>query len=208
MNISSAETWTRLAIALTVSVASVAHAQTPTPHPNPKSPDFRVQVWGDVVARFNTRLRAYAELRSELEKGLPPLTVTDDPADIRRAERALAKRIRKARETARLGDIFSPDITDEFRKALRRETSANTWAVIMDDNPGTFPVRVNGAYPRKQPLSSVPSNILAALPRLPDDVEYRFVGRHLILLDIRARVILDRIPYAIESAQGHTPGQR
>jgi hypothetical protein len=69
-------------------------------------------------------------------------------------------------------------------------------------------VRVNGAYPRKQPLSTVPSNILAALPRLPDDVEYRFVGRHLILLDIRARVILDRIPYAIESAQGHTPGQR
>jgi len=208
MNISSVESWTRLAVALMVSVASVAHAQTPTPRPNPKSPDFRVQVWGDVVARFNTRLRAYADLRSELEKGLPPLTVTDDPADIRRAERALAKRIRKARETARPGDIFSPDITDEFRKALRRETNANTWAVIMDDNPGTFPVRVNGAYPRKQPLSSVPSNILAALPRLPDDVEYRFVGRHLILLDIRARVILDRIPYAIEYVQGHTPGQR
>jgi hypothetical protein len=43
----------------------------------------------------------------------------------------------------------------------------------------------------------VPGTILAALPALPDDVEYRFLGRHLILLDVRAGVILDRIPYAI-----------
>jgi hypothetical protein len=208
MNTSADGRGATLAIALMISVSSLAHAQTPKPHPNPNSPDFKVQVWGDIATRFTTRVRAYAALRSELEKGLPPLAITDDPADIRRAERALAKRIRRARATARPGDIFSPDITDEFRKALRRETNANTWAVIMDDNPGTFPVRVNGAYPRKQPLSTVPSNILTALPRLPDDVEYRFVGRHLILLDIRARVILDRIPYAIQHSQGDSTGRR
>jgi hypothetical protein len=208
MDLSAAEKWTTLAIAIMMSVASVAHAQTTKPRPNGSPPDFKVQVWGDIVTRFDTRLRAYAELRGELEKGLPPLRITDDPSEIRRAERALAKRIRRAREGAKPGDIFSPDITDEFRKALHRVMNAHTWAVIMDDNPGAFPVRVNGAYPRLQPLSAVPSNILTALPRLPNDVEYRFVGRHLILLDIRARVILDRIPYAIQSPQGDTPGQR
>ena len=34
-----------------------------------------------------------------------------------------------------------------------------------------------------KPLSTVPPNILVALPRLPDDIQYRFLGRHLILLD-------------------------
>jgi hypothetical protein len=48
------------------------------------------------------------------------------------------------------------------------------------------------------PFSTVPGTILAALPTLPDGVEYRFLGRHLILFDVRAGVILDRIPYAIQ----------
>ena len=56
-----------------------------------------MQVWGYIVADFSARVGDYFELRSELEKGLPALTVTDDPAEIRRAVRALAKRIRVAR---------------------------------------------------------------------------------------------------------------
>ena len=70
----------------------------------------------------------------------------------------------------------------------------------MDDNPaGEFSHKINGIYPDGKPYSTVlPGTILAALPRLPDAVEYRFLGRHLILLDTRANVILDRIPCAIE----------
>jgi len=131
---------------------------------------------------------------------LPVLTVTDDPREIRRAQRALAKRIRDAREDAREGDIFTPAIAVEFREVLQLEMDADTWASIMDDNPGEFSNRINGTYSGKRPLSTVPPNILARLPRLPDDVQYRFVGRHLILHDTRANLILDRIPYAIRCA--------
>ena len=145
-------------------------------------------------------LWSYSELRSELEKGLPPLTVTDDPAEIRRAVHALAKRIRVARAGAQEGEIFTPTISVEFRKVLRLEMNAHTWAAIMDDNPGEFSNQINGTYPEERPLSTVPPNVLAVLPRLPDDIQYRFVGRHLILLDTRASVILDRIPYAIRCA--------
>ena len=88
----------------------------------------------------------------------------------------------------------------EFRKVLIVETNADTWAAIMDDNPGEFSNQINGTYPEDKPLSTVPPNILAVLPRLPDDIQYRFLGRHLILLDTRANVILDRIPCAIERA--------
>jgi hypothetical protein len=189
---------TSLAVALIVSVASVCDAQPATTNQTRDSPDFKVQVWGYIVADFSARVWEYFELRSELEKGLPSLRVTDDPAEIRRAVRALAKRIRVARAGAKQGDMFTPTISVEFRKALILEMDANTWAAIMDDNPGEVSNKINGSYPEGKPLSTVPANILAVLPRLPDDIQYRFLGRHLILLDTRANVILDRIPYAIQ----------
>jgi hypothetical protein len=189
---------TSLAVALIVSVAPVCYAQPATTNQTRDTPDFTVQVWGYIVADFSARVSEYFALRSDLEKGLPPLTVTDDPAEIRRAVRALAKRIRVARAGAKEGDLFTPAISLEFRKALILEMDANTWAAIMDDNPGEFSNQINGSYPGEKPLSTVPPNILAALPRLPDDIQYRFLGRHLILLDTRANVILDRIPHAIQ----------
>jgi hypothetical protein len=190
---------TPLGIALIVLATSMAYAQAPQTHRGGDTPDFRVEVWGDIVADFSTRVQSYAELRSELEKGLPALNVTDDPAEIMRAVSVLAKRILVARAEAEQGDIFTPAISAEFRKALHLEMNANTWEALMDDNPGKFSHRINRAYPKRRPLSSVPVNILARLPRLPDDIEYRFLGRDLILLDTRASVILDRIPHAIRA---------
>jgi hypothetical protein len=81
---------------------------------------------------------AYFELRSKLEKGLPALTVTEDPAQIRSAELALAKKIRVARAGAKQGEIFTPAISVEFRKVLLLEMNANIWTTIMDENPGDF----------------------------------------------------------------------
>ena len=190
------------AIAFIFLFSSVSTPQAPTTNQHGGTPDFRVQVWGHTMADFNRRVWNYSELRSNLEKGLPPLTVTDDAADISRAVHALAKRIRVARAGAQEGEIFTPTISAEFRKVLRLEVNANTWAAIMDDNPGEFSNQINGTYSRERPLSTVPPNVLSVLPRLPADIQYRFVGRHLILLDTRASVILDRIPYAIECTPG------
>jgi len=188
------------AIVLILLLASTGYPQVPNTTQDPRTPDFRVQVWGHIMADFSTRVAAYYELRRELEKGLPPLKVTNDPAEIRSAVRALAKRIRVARADSKEGDIFTPAVSDEFRKALLVEMDANTWAAIEDDNPGAFSHRINDSYPEEKPLSTVPPNILAVLPSLSDDIQYRFVGRHLVLLDVRASVILDRIPHAIRCA--------
>jgi hypothetical protein len=43
----------------------------------------------------------------------------------------------------------------------------------------------------------MPPQLLLLLPDLPPDLQYRFVGRHLILYDGRANIIVDEIPYAI-----------
>ena len=191
--------WCRVVLGtgLAVLLASAGIAQTlPTPSAEGQ-PIFRVQVWGDISADFSKRVQSYFELRSRLQEGLPPFRVTSDVAEIRRAQLALAREIQAARHGAKEGDIFSPAISVEFKDALALEMNAKVWAVIMDDNPGEFSHDINGIYPDGKPYSTVPGTILAVLPALPDAVEYRFLGRHLILLDTLANVILDRIPYAI-----------
>lgn len=186
-----------MAVALTAAATSVCDAQAAASTQAGEKPDFTVHTWGYIAAEFSTRVLDYSALRRKLEEGLPPLTVTDDSAAIRHAVRALAKRIRRARAGAKQGDIFTPAVSIEFKKALVLEMNAGTWAAIMDDNPGEFSNRINGSYQEKRPLSTVPPSILAALPRLPDDIQYRFLGPHLILLDTRANLIVDRIPFAI-----------
>ena len=167
------------------------------PSPATQTPDFKVQIWGGAAADFVARMNAYDELRHKLEQGLPRLEVTSNPAEILRAEGLLAARIRVARASARRGDIFTRSIRAAFRRALRSETSGGVCESIRDDNPGEFDYRINGTYPKYQPLSTVPPGMLAALPSLPPDVYYRFLGRDLVLHDTRANVILDEIPDAV-----------
>jgi hypothetical protein len=188
-----------VASALMIWSASVG-AQELTTTESSDTPVFRVQVWGSLAADFSARVLSYVELRNSLEPGLPRLTVTDNPDEIWRTQRALASRIRVARAAARQGDIFSSTISAEFRKVLLLEMNPTLLSVIMDENPGESSHRINRAYPAGKPRASMPADILAVLPRLPDEVEYRFLGRTLILIDTSANLILDRMPCAMACA--------
>lgn len=183
--------------AWTLAVASVAQAQSTPQQPPVPNVDFTVEVLGTKVADFSAKMEAYAALRRSLEKDLPPLAVTSNASDIRRAEQALAERIRRARAGAGRGDIFTEDTRHAFRQLLRPVTNAGICESIRDDNPGEFGYPINAEYPKDRPVSTVPPSILAVLPRLPEDVMYRFLDRDLILHDMRANIILDRIDNAI-----------
>lgn len=176
-------------------LAAEALAQQPAGLP---TVDLKVEVVGTTIADFTAKMNAYAELRRALEEGLPPLTVTDKPSDIHRAELLLAERIRRARKSARRGDIFTEKVRRAFKQLLRPLSNAATCELIRDDNPGEFAWSVNGPYPKDKPLSTMPASMLNVLPRLPEDVWYRFLGRDLILHDSRANVILDRIDDAFQ----------
>ena len=41
------------------------------------------------------------------------------------------------------------------------------------------------------PLATFPPLLLGTLPRLPDDLEYRFMGRQLVIRDTRTNLIVD-----------------
>jgi hypothetical protein len=189
-----------LAPVLTCCLAATGYAQVP--QDNDLGIRFEVVVIvKPVIADFEALVMSYFQLRTMIEQELPPRVVTDDPRDNFRAERALAARIREARENAEIGDIFTAETIAEFRTILQQVMKPMTLAIILDDNPGKFSHDVNGTYPKRRTLSTMPGSILAALPALPEGVEYRFLARDLILHDTRANVILDRITCAIECVE-------
>src|SRR5687768_17678589 len=140
-----------LALILVVGAGSTAYPQTPQ---GGAQPSFEVLVVVKPrILDFNALVLSYFELRTLLQAGLPVRRVTDNPEDNIKVERALARRVREARNGAVRGDIFTPAISDEFRSILQREMDPSTLAVVMDDNPGLFAHRVNGSYPKRRPLS-------------------------------------------------------
>jgi hypothetical protein len=146
---------------------------------------------------FQRRIEGYIKLRNRADNGAPPLKETSDPTKIKSAQAELAKRIRESRATARHGDIFTPEVEKLFRRLLYPEMkgpdAAETKKTIKDDAPkaGAVPFKVNAAYPENQPLPTVPPDLLARLPKLPEELEYRIIDKHLILRDIDTNLIVD-----------------
>jgi hypothetical protein len=145
---------------------------------------------------FSARVQAYVKLQKTVESSLPALKATDLPEMIMAHQQALARKIREARPQAKLGDIFTHDACEAFRHASRAALggprSANSRAHEPSDepNPGMRLV-VNGTYSDTEPITEVSPALLAAFPPLPVEVAYRIVGRTLIVIDVKSRLIVD-----------------
>ncbi|MGI8783526.1 MAG: hypothetical protein ACR2L2_07755 [Acidobacteriota bacterium] len=154
---------------------------------SPKNPE---------VASFQKRLDQYLKLQQEQASKLPDLKDKTNAVNISSNQKALALAIQSARAGAKPGDIFSPDITPTFLRLIR-EMDKTARRMILDGNPTEegikVTLKVNQAYPGVAPLSSVPPGLLQRLPELPKTLEYRFVGRHLVLRDAEADLIVDFI---------------
>jgi hypothetical protein len=154
-----------------------------------------------VLQDFQKRIDAYIKQRKDLMKQVPPLKETNDAAKIQAAQDALAAKIRAARKDAKPGDIFTPEIRQLFRRLMYPELKgpegADAKQTIKEDAPKGVLLKVNAKYPDSAPLPTVPPNLLAALPKLPEDLEYRIINKDLILLDVHANLIVDYIQNAI-----------
>ena len=148
-----------------------------------------------VLADFTSRVNAYMKLRKEAIKGAPPLKETKDAAKIKAAQDAMSAQIRAARVNAAHGDIFTPEITAQFRRMLSPELKGDDGrdakAIIKDDAPKNVPFKVNAKYPEGAPVPTVPASLLVNLPTLPEPLQFRIIEKHLILLDEDADVIVD-----------------
>jgi hypothetical protein len=152
------------------------------------------------LATMNDRLKEYLDLRTKIERSLPKLPKEATPQEIDKNQRAMEKLVREARATAKTGDIFTLEARPVIQRLLASvfggPDGKQLKASIMDENqakPSAVKLVVNGRYPDTVPLATVPPQVLQTLPKLTGDLEYRFIGDSLILLDVRAHVIADFI---------------
>jgi hypothetical protein len=168
----------------------------------PQSDAKRVNPNARAIADFQEEVEEYVELHRKMERKLPPLPKEATPEQIDAHQRELGRLIQQARKDARPGDIFEREVRPVIRRVLyglfTGPDGKKLRAAIADENPGeTIKLVVNSRYPDTIPLSTVPPQIIQALPPLPDELEYRFIQNSLILLDVRAHLIVDYLSAAV-----------
>jgi len=159
---------------------------------------------------FLDRVKEYVDLRKKLDDGLPHLKPTGDLQRVETHEQVLAARVRAARSTSKPGDIFGP-AGAAIRNAIKEDAenrSARDLYATMQEVPPQDPPKVNAAYPEKAALATVPPLLLLRLPKLPEGLEYRFMGRDLILHDTTANIIVDFLRDAAPTVLQNKTGQK
>jgi hypothetical protein len=158
-----------------------------------------------VMADFKSRVEKYAELHKDLAQGSAKQKDDVTAEQIDKQKAALTAKVQAARADAKQGDIFTPEMRPVFRRLLapelKGEDGRDVKAILKDDAPapGTVPFKVNAKYPDSQPTPTMPANLLMNLPTLPEPLEYRVVGQHLLLLDTSTDLIVDYILNAIRA---------
>lgn len=183
------------AAAWILAVSSFLPAQSAPPQKN------SVNQASLAIHDFRNRVDAYVKLRKQVQATLPSPPSGSSAENVRQYQVTLAQRIRAERSQARPGDVFTPAISEIFRKLIATPFKSNQGKNIRASMGHAEPVQdlklqVNQEYPQTSPLQSTPPTLLLDLPDLPAELEYRIVGHELILFDSPANLIVDLLPDA------------
>jgi hypothetical protein len=181
-------------MALVVAAGGAAVGQEPSGQ--------RVNPDAKAIADFQEEIEEYVKLQRKLKRTLPELPKEATQEAIDAHERSLARLIQQERSGEGVGDIFEAEVRPVLRRLLQNmfagPNGRKLRMAVMEENPGeSVKLVVNGPYPDTIPLSTVPPQILRALPPLPAELEYRFIGTTLILLDTSANLIVDYLSGAV-----------
>ena len=176
--------------ALVLPAAFTSVAQAP---PEPGSDDAKL------VAQFEQQAKQYLDWRENTVGKAP--SPARSPEKIVAARHELANKVRVARAGAKQGEVFSPEIADYFRRQITATFNGRHGKQIRSSlrhsEPTAMQLQINESYPEKVALQSTPATLLLNLPELPKGLEYRILGRELVLRDSDANIIVDYIPKAL-----------
>lgn len=149
----------------------------------------------EAVVAFKHRVSEYVALHEKLEAQLPDRPDKATPQEVDSNQRSLADLIKEARRDAKPGEFFTPGMQAVVQRMMKDVLAGpdgpTIKSSIMDENPGLPQLLVNERYPSSVPLSTMPPAVLESLPKLKGELEYRFIGSRLILVDTEADMILD-----------------
>jgi hypothetical protein len=151
---------------------------------------------GAATKAFLDRIQEYVTYHNNVEKMVPPLKQTPNPEEIAQREAALGAALIKQRPDAKEGDFFIKEYQPYLIRIIKQDFAKRAVAdrkALLVELPKNVKIGVNMMYPTSLPLATFPANLLKKLPELPKELEYRIVGRHLILRDVTGNVIVDII---------------
>lgn len=147
------------------------------------------------LAEFNERVKDYVKLRERLSDKADKPSDESKPLEIEAYQIALAEQIKVARANAKAGDIFTPAAAKHIHQVIKSEFKGERLkelrALAQEPNPKGVVLRVNAIYPEAKELIEMPPALLLKLPELPKQLRYRLLGRHMLLMDREARLIVD-----------------
>jgi ABC-type transporter MlaC component len=148
-----------------------------------------------LFATFGRRVKDYLEQRKAVAKKLPKLSKEATPEEIEAYQKAFVARLQAMRAGTKAGYIFRPQFTEYVRNTIKTEfpprDKAEIKQTILEAENKAVPLKINYPYPESQELTQIPPTLLLKLPTLPKEVKFRFVRRHLLLVDTDNGLIVD-----------------
>jgi hypothetical protein len=153
------------------------------------------------LAQFDAAVADYLNLRRKLKDEIPNPTAGSTSTQLVRATDSLAAAIQRARGKVEAGAIFAAPVSTVVKQrvleTIRRDNLGPVLAHIDDDAPTVTVPAIHLRYPAAAQMATMPPSLLAVLPQLPKELEYRIVGEYLVLRDVDAALIIDFIPAAV-----------
>lgn len=148
-----------------------------------------------ILADLEKRAKRYVELRERLRRQLPKVSKDATAAEIAEQKTALQRSVQAARVNAVKGNMFSQSAEAVVRSMIKKEfkgyEGAEIRQTVLEADTKGIPLKVNIAYPVSKELIEMSPALLLALPQLPKELRYRYIGRSLVILDRDNALILD-----------------
>lgn len=170
-------------------------AGTRVPEQKPTDPPVLSVEQKQMIAVFNKHVKDYLNQRQRVKKKLKPLSKDSTPEQIDAYQKSFVEGLRAMRAGTKPGYIFKPEFAGYVRTIIKTEFPPSDRAeikqTILEADTKGVPLKVNYPYPETKELTQIPPTLLLKLPLLPKEVKYRFVGRHLLLVDTDNSLIVD-----------------
>ena len=148
-----------------------------------------------LIADFNRHVKDYLKQREKVKSKLPPLSKDATPEQISAYQKSFVEALRAMRAGTQQGYIFNKEFAGYLRTLIKTEfpprDKAEIREVILEADTKGVPLKVNHPYPETKELTQIPPTLLLKLPQLPKEVKYRYVGRHMLLVDTDNGLIVD-----------------
>lgn len=153
------------------------------------------------LKQFDEAVAKYMALRRSIRSEVAGPVKNSTSSQVTNASDALAGAIERARQGAQVGSIFNAQAAAIIKRRITDTVRTQKLIPVLadiDDEGKTGPTpKIHLRVPVSAQMATMPPSLLEVLPALPKELEYRILGRYLVLRDVDASLILDYIPAAV-----------